>query len=207
MPAAKNISSSLEVMRLLSREFLEEVFRYDPGTGKIYWQTRPPEHFSLSRAWKRFNTQYAGREVGSLGCGDYLVMNLNVGGVPHHISLHHLVWKLHDRKFEPGKVLDHINRDRTDNRIENLRSVTRSENARNSTRRVTFSSGQRCIYKKGSRWQVVVNHPDKRGSLGTFATVEEAVAARDAAEMEAFGELKNAAPSEQNYLPFTFVCG
>lgn len=47
---------------------------------------------------------------------------------------HRVVWELHNGPVPPGKCIDHINRVRTDNRIENLRLASVSDNNCNSTR-------------------------------------------------------------------------
>ena len=62
------------------------------------------------------------------GCG-YLKLNAKVDGNRHEIQLHRLVWALVYGKFP--KQIDHINGNPKDNRVENLREVTPSENDMN----------------------------------------------------------------------------
>ena len=62
------------------------------------------------------------------GCG-YFILNARVDGSRHEIQLHRLVWALVYGKFP--KQIDHINGNPKDNRVENLREVTPSENDMN----------------------------------------------------------------------------
>lgn len=75
---------------------------------------------------------------------------------------------------------DHINRDKLDNRRENLRTATRSLNTRNSPLRIDNTSGHKGIdfYKRIKKWRVRVGAK----GLGYFANLEEAITAREIAE-------------------------
>lgn len=81
------------------------------------------------------------------------------------------------------KLVDHKNRTKTDNRLQNLWPATKSENAMNSIskpgRGVTLSHG---------KWQARVKVAGKYQHLGTYATYEEAVVVADAARLKAHGE-------------------
>lgn len=72
--------------------------------------------------------------------------------------------------------LDHINRDRSDDRIENLRLVTHAENQRN---RSWGTSPRRYVYREGKRWRARVSTNFGRISLGRFSTESDAIAAVD----------------------------
>lgn len=77
-----------------------------------------------------------------------------------------------------GLVIDHINRDPSDNRIENLRVVTQALNLTNVGVRPHCRSGEKYISKDVRTGRFVVRI--KRKSYGTYGTLEEAVAVRDA---------------------------
>lgn len=55
------------------------------------------------------------------------------------------VWELHFGPIPEGKVIDHIDRDKSNNRIENLRCVSQSENMTNQPQR--NKSGYKCVYQ------------------------------------------------------------
>lgn len=76
--------------------------------------------------------------------------------------------------------VDHINRIRTDNRVENLRWVTRSDNCMNKGCRVDSKSKEKNIYARADGMFIVKKMVDgKRLYLGIYDTLEDAIAARD----------------------------
>lgn len=81
-----------------------------------------------------------------------------------------------------GEVIDHKNWDRKDNRKENLRKCTVSENNVNIKRRKDNTSGYTGVNKKGNKWVASISFNRKRTHLGTFETIEEAIIARKRAE-------------------------
>jgi hypothetical protein len=86
----------------------------------------------------------------------------------------------------PENDIDHINGDRSDNRIENMRAVTRQENLKNTKRRCDNASGVIGVYqrKDTGRWCSYVNSNGKRINLGCFNNKTDAIAVRKAAETE-----------------------
>jgi hypothetical protein len=72
------------------------------------------------------------------------------------------------------RLLDHINRDRSDDRVENLRLVTHAENQRN---RNWGTSRYRYVCLDGGRWRARVSTRRGRMSLGRFASEEDAIEA------------------------------
>ena len=84
----------------------------------------------------------------------------------------------------PQGFIDHINRDRSDNRLSNLRIVTLSENQQNHKKRKDNTSGVSGVYwsKKDRKWHVRVWVDNEPKSIGYFRTIEEAKLARTEAE-------------------------
>lgn len=102
----------------------------------------------------------------------------------------------------PECVVDHINRDRLDDRIANLRLATTSQNIANSAMWAHNTSGVKGVYyykdraKKGwPAWWAYITCKGKRKSLGYFYSKTEAKFAREEAELDLFGEFS----SIQNY--------
>lgn len=93
---------------------------------------------------------------------------------------------MHNGPIPDGLFIDHINRNRTDNRIENLRLVTHKENMRNMSRRIDNRTGITGVQwnKKMYKWTAHLNlWGEKQLYLGSYETKAEAVAARRAAEV------------------------
>lgn len=66
---------------------------------------------------------------GCINSAGYMLTRLWIGGKHPTIALHHMVWVLVHGRFPT--LIDHINGDKTDNRLENLREVSYSENNKN----------------------------------------------------------------------------
>ena len=90
------------------------------------------------------------------------------------IRLHHCIIGM---PIDPTIAIDHINRDRLDNRRDNLRYITWSENLRNSER----SDNAKHIYRQGwnGRFYVEITRQRQRFYGGTFDTYDEALGARN----------------------------
>jgi hypothetical protein len=112
-----------------------------------------------------------GRTNGPLGsrAGREGRLQVHVDGVARYV--HHLVWLYHHDEWPIGQV-DHINGNKHDHRIENLRVVTNSQNAQNRRiRGVTFEKRQAT-----RPWRARIMVDQKSISLGYFATEAEALA-------------------------------
>jgi len=146
---------------------------YDPETGLV---TRL--HAAKGHA--------AGRTINPKGIGRNYVRTVIEG---HAIQLHRLAWLLHHRAL-PTCLLDHINGDRSDNRLVNLRQVTSMQNNWNRGAMSNNTTGTLgvawCNTKK--RFRASIFCAGKATHLGYFRTIEQATDARLKAEKEFFGE-------------------
>ena len=102
-------------------------------------------------------------------------------------SIHRLIWLLAYGRW-PTNDIDHINRIKTDNRIVNLREVTHAQNSQNRLKNVNNTSGYSgvCWQKSRNKWHVKIGVQGKRIHVGRFDNLEDAVAARKAAEQKYF---------------------
>lgn len=125
----------------------------------------------------------AGTIAGHKNRGGYIIIVID--GVP--IMAHTLAWLV---EFGEYCLVDHKDRVRCNNRIDNLRRASDAENSRNKT--VNNKYGYKGVTKKGAAYtaQITVNY--KNIYLGSFKTPEEAGAAYKAAALEHFGEFANA---------------
>jgi hypothetical protein len=159
---------------------LRQLLRYEPDTGKLYWLSRPMSMFPKSQQANTWNTKNAGRETFTLVHKGYYqgtIFNAK-------FRAHRVAWALYYGRW-PERHLDHINGVRTDNRIENLREVERSENQRNQKRRTDNTSGATGVswYVLQGKWVAEIYVDGKKKNLGYFDTYEEAISARKLAEV------------------------
>lgn len=123
-------------------------------------------------------THKAGRRKGVLAgshskLGYTLLSVSDTEGNRRQIVAHRVAW-YSVYGYEPGE-LDHINRDGFDNRIDNLREVSRSENCQNRSKFKNNSSGFRGVHKsRNGKWIARIQVEGKRRTVGIFDTAEEA---------------------------------
>lgn len=99
-------------------ELVRQLFTYDPVTGKLVRRIT-----SSSRAVK-------GVEVGCKNRAGYLVVNITTKDGPRVYYVHRIIWLWMTGEWPMG-VIDHKNRNTSDNRWDNLRDVSYSENLHN----------------------------------------------------------------------------
>lgn len=87
-------------------------------------------------------------------------------------------------------VVDHINGDKLDNRKSNLRICTMAQNGFNNKTYITNNSGYPGVgwHKKSNKWRARIQVHGRQIYLGIFDSLEDAIYARQQAEIEYFGE-------------------
>ena len=131
-----------KAQRLPSLERLHELLSYDPVTGEVVWKVKRRRVNAGDRIPPR---SYTYRQVGVDG-GLY--------------QLHRLAYALYHGVDPYPYLVDHINRDRTDNRIVNLRIATHSLN--NTNRNHTPATQRLLDYNQRKRIPVKITYPDGR---------------------------------------------
>ena len=146
-------------MEHISQTDLHTALEYDPTTGVFTW-IRP-----TSRCVK------AGQLAGDVKKHGYLMIGF---GGKRHLA-HRLAW-FYVHGVWPEHEIDHINRNRLDNRLVNLRCATRSENAKNVGARVKSSSGLKGVSwdKAHEKWRAQTRINGKKKYIGLFDTKEAA---------------------------------
>lgn len=98
---------------------------------------------------------------------------------------HVIVWLIYNGKM-PDNEIDHIDGDKLNNDISNLRDVTRSENMRNIKRGIRNKSGTIGVHwdKDAEKWRAKLVVEGKMIHLGRFSNIEDAIKARKEAEVK-----------------------
>ena len=105
-------------------------------------------------------------------------------------NLHRMIFMYHYGYLTHGLQIDHIDTNKSNNRIENLREVTSSQNHMNTKLRVDNTSGIKGVYwnKPRRKWYSRIRVNGKNTYLGSYSTLEEAEAVVREAREKYHGE-------------------
>lgn len=138
---------------MITQELVRHLFDYEDG--QLYWKNCSKKTLNGTKAGYLNNTGYLRVKIGTTG---YLV--------------HRLIYLRHHGCLP--KILDHINGNPLDNRIENLREASKYENQYNAKVRTDNSSGIKGIgwHKTKQKWMVRIRINGVRKNLGCFTDLE-----------------------------------
>lgn len=154
-------------------DIIKTLLRYEPDSGELYWLANRP------------NGVKAGEQAGSVRKDGYRY--ICVDGVRYYAQV--IIWFLQTGKW-PADMVDHKNRQRDDNRWDNLREATRSQNISNAKLRVDNSTGFKGVFRQPNGFRAQINAGGVRYALGVFKTLEEAAKARKSAEIKYHKEFR-----------------
>lgn len=161
---------------------IRDRLEYDPETGEFKWLPMP----STTKSNRMYNGKYAGKVAGSAHYSGRVkgYIDINVGGF--RFRAHRLAWYKVYGKWPEGE-LNHINHDRSDNRILNLEESCRSRQGKNMSKSRANSSGCTGVswcYRHGGRWASYITIRGKRKHLGYYHNFFDAACARRSAELK-----------------------
>lgn len=152
---------------MISPKALCKELKYDAETGKLFWlNNRGARGKQGAEAFSRVNNN--GYNAGKIFGKSLLA--------------HRVIWAIVHGEWP--EQIDHINGNRLDNRLCNLRDVSIVENARNKKVRVTTSSGVQGVgwHKSKEKWEARITWAGKTEQLGAHVCLAQAVKARKLAE-------------------------
>ena len=159
----------------MRQEYLKSILNYDPDTGEFSWAAARPKVRVGQRAGYKHHKGY---------------IYIEIDGKQY--SAHRLAWIYMNGNI-PEKSIDHINRNRADNRIENLRLAENGQNRANS--KSTSKSGYKGVvvksWLKEKPYVAQIRHNGKQTHIGCYSTPEEAHEQYKIASSIAFGEFAN----------------
>ena len=163
---------------------LARILEYNPETGKIFWKE------------DRGTKIKKGTEAGSINVQGYRQVRID-GKV---YLVHRLAWYLYYGVW-PKNDIDHINQDKVNNPISNLREATRSRNMANVEPKEGKFKGVTAL--KSGKYRAEITYENKWHNLGHFHTPEEAASEYDGAALVLFDEFAcvnfpNSKPNQQH---------
>ena len=158
---------------MITQERLHELFEYR-------------EDGNLIRKVSTAKRTKVGDIAGWMSSRGYFMVSIN----SKKYLVHRMIFLYHHGYLTPGMELDHIDGNPRNNRIENLREVTKSQNIQNSKIRSDNTTGVKGVYwdKSNSKWQVQMRMKGKLKYLGRYTTLKEAKAVVKEAREKYHGE-------------------
>lgn len=160
-----------------------ELFEYRDGL--LFWKPRPESEFVSDRLYKHWHSRNCGKKAGGINKGyDEVFFG------KQRVGVHRIVFMIH-HGYIPEQV-DHIDGNKSNNQIENLRASTATTNQYNKPRNTMSSSGAKGVYWHIgiSKWVASIRINKKLQHLGSFHCLLDAVSERIRAEIKYHGEYR-----------------
>ena len=158
---------------MITQKEVLSLLDYNPATGNLYWRV------------SKNNRIKVGDKAGSLTEDGYWKVMIH----RKKYYAHRLIWFIMHGCFPSGQI-DHINGNRLDNRIENLRDSTNGQNQANKFKRPNCSSKYKGVFfdKKTNNWKASITVKRKRIHLGTYDTEKDAALGYNKAALQHYNE-------------------
>ncbi len=128
----------------------------------------------------------------------YYLIDLSKNGKSNKILVHRLVANAFIPNPENKPQVDHIDNNKTNNNVNNLRWCTNDENQFNKCISKANKTGVKGITNENDNWRSQITHNKKKYHLGYFENIEDAAKARQIKAKELFGEFTNKVELEIN---------
>ena len=158
---------------------INEALSFDEKSGEFTWLERPISHFDSEISARKWNNRFKHKFAGTITLKGYVHIHL----LGRRWKAHQLVWLIYHGRI-PSEI-DHVDGNRSNNRLNNLREVDHAQNMKNQRMHSTNTSGHVGVYlvkyPTGVKWRASILANGVTHNLGTFTTKLEAIEARSAA--------------------------
>lgn len=157
-------------------EEIRDYLGYNEITGNLYWIKKPNSRINIETI------------AGTLHKEGYLKI-----GFRRKIYLaHRIAWFIKTGE-QPNEIIDHKDTNKTNNKWENLRKATKSQNEHNTQKQKNNTSGYKGVswHKPSNKWAANIRLNTKLHHLGYYLSPEEAHAAYCTASVKLHGEFSN----------------
>ena len=158
---------------MITQKLLRE--RFDYKDGQLIYKVITNRKIKFGSVAGNFNDQ------------GYIVVQID--GKKHRV--HRLIWIYHNGDIPNGLQIDHINNIRNDNRVENLRLATDTQNKYNRSKLKNNTSGFKGVHFFQNKWAATIRVNNKQKYLGRRDTKEAAYELYKAAAIKYHGEFSN----------------
>jgi hypothetical protein len=157
----------------------DNLLNYDSSTGKLTW------------AISRSSRSMSGSEAGSISSAGYRVIGVNINQKQYLLKAHRVAWFMHYKEMPPP-IIDHIDGDKLNNVILNLRGCTTQQNQMNKSKLQNNTSGYKGVSWASDRgkWRAHIRYNGKLIHLGQFDCPEDASKEYEDKASELFREFK-----------------
>lgn len=167
----------------ITAQQLRSTVSYDPETGDFFWLPKQRSEFKDDRSFNAWNTRFLGKFAGTSEDDDYRRLRIN----KRLYFKHQLAW-LHFYGEAPDGEIDHIDLNRSNNKITNLRLASHSENMCNTPMRSHNKLRVKGVCEDMGFYKAQLKIGGKFVLRKRFSTIEEAKAAYDDAVQKHHGE-------------------
>lgn len=180
----------------ITADEIRKLVDYDPATGVLTWKPRTPDMFCAKKhtaehMCNTWNARYAGKSAGGLSKSDgYIYLAFKVLGESGRFLAHRIAWLIVNGRW-PDRHLDHIDRNKTNNRISNLRECDEAQNGWNVGKNVKNTTGYKNVMRHSQSpnlFYVLLSFRGKPHYGGIFDSAEKAHFAAEQLRARLHGE-------------------
>lgn len=129
-------------------------YKYEQLSSRFYYDPTSPSalRYKTKTSTNGCNKRVSGDPAGYLWKGKYYLVKIG----KFNYTVHRIIWVLHNGTIQKSQIIDHIDRNKCNNNIENLRLTTNEHNGRNCIKNVANTSGNCGVHIKDGEYPSVV---------------------------------------------------